>query len=86
MRTKRDCQRMYILFRLLGIKIGQLHGNLTQIQRIEALSAFKRQNEVKILCATDLAARGLDIEGVMTVILILSNSSFILYKPIFFRS
>uniref|UniRef100_A0A914I920 Helicase C-terminal domain-containing protein n=1 Tax=Globodera rostochiensis TaxID=31243 RepID=A0A914I920_GLORO len=67
-RTKRDCERMHILLALLGIKVGRLHGGRTQLQRIESLHAFKKQENVEVLCATDLAARGLDIEGVTTII------------------
>ncbi|KAL3102203.1 hypothetical protein niasHS_003612 [Heterodera schachtii] len=67
-RTKRDCERMYILLGLFGVKIGRLHGGRTQAQRVECLHAFKKQQTVEVLCATDLAARGLDIEGVTTVI------------------
>jgi ATP-dependent RNA helicase DDX27 len=58
---------MQMFLKLLGAKVGQLHGALTQAERIETLAAFKRQNEVKILCATDLAARGLDVEEITTV-------------------
>lgn len=57
---------MHILLGLLGVKVGQLHGGLTQSQRVKALSDFKSQ-EIDVLLCTDLAARGLDIEGVMTV-------------------
>ncbi|KAF7636174.1 hypothetical protein Mgra_00004432 [Meloidogyne graminicola] len=67
-RTKHQCERLCILLALLGLKTGQLHGGLNQVQRVQALYAFRRQKDIKILCATDLAARGLDIEGVMTVI------------------
>ncbi|KAK0429400.1 hypothetical protein QR680_011361 [Steinernema hermaphroditum] len=66
-RTKRDCQRLHILLGLLGVKVGQLHGSLTQTQRVKALAQFKTQ-EIDVLCSTDLAARGLDIEGVQTVV------------------
>ncbi|CAK5053576.1 unnamed protein product [Meloidogyne enterolobii] len=67
-RTKHECERLCILLALMGLKTGQLHGGLNQVQRVQALHSFRKQIDVKILCATDLAARGLDIEGVMTVI------------------
>uniref|UniRef100_A0A9J2P3G2 RNA helicase n=1 Tax=Ascaris lumbricoides TaxID=6252 RepID=A0A9J2P3G2_ASCLU len=65
--TKRACQRLHIILGLLGIKVGQLHSGLSQTQRVETLSRFKNA-ELDLLISTDLAARGLDIEGVLTVI------------------
>lgn len=66
-RTKKSCQRLHIVLGLLGIKVGQLHSSLSQTQRIETLSRFKKA-ELDVLVSTDLASRGLDIEGISTVI------------------
>ncbi|KAI8975604.1 P-loop containing nucleoside triphosphate hydrolase protein, partial [Mycotypha africana] len=66
-RSKAAAHQMKILFGLLGLSAAELHGNLTQEQRLEALEKF-RDNEVDFLLATDLAARGLDIKGIETVI------------------
>ncbi|XP_042990428.1 DEAD-box ATP-dependent RNA helicase 28 [Carya illinoinensis] len=65
--TKQAAHRLKILFGLAGLKAAELHGNLTQVQRLDALELFRKQG-VDFLIATDVAARGLDIIGVQTVI------------------
>ncbi|MFS8018369.1 putative RNA helicase [Helianthus anomalus] len=65
--TKQAAHRLKILFGLAGFKAAELHGNLTQAQRLDALELFRRQ-EADFLISTNVAARGLDIIGVQTVI------------------
>ncbi|ETV94017.1 hypothetical protein, variant [Aphanomyces invadans] len=67
METKKHAHRMMILFGLAGIKAAELHGDLTQKERLEALQSF-RDGTADILLCTDIAARGIDVEGVHAVI------------------
>jgi ATP-dependent RNA helicase DDX27 len=66
-RSKALAHQMRVVFGLCGLKAAELHGNLTQEQRLVALKEFK-EGRVDYLLATDLASRGLDIKGVETVI------------------
>lgn len=66
-RQKKEAHRVRIVFGLLGIKAGELHGSMTQEQRIGAVNGF-REGKTTHLLATDLASRGLDIKNVMTVV------------------
>lgn len=65
--TKKEAHDFYILMKTLDLKVCELHGNLTQPQRDMSLSQFTK-GECEILIATDVAARGLDINGVQTVL------------------
>jgi len=64
---KKTAHRLKILFGLSGLRCSELHGNLTQTQRLDALEQF-RDAGTDFLIATDLAARGLDIVGVRCVV------------------
>ncbi|EGO00704.1 hypothetical protein SERLA73DRAFT_105076 [Serpula lacrymans var. lacrymans S7.3] len=66
-RSKKLAHQMRIVFGLLDMKCDELHGDLSQEQRLKALQAF-RDGSVDYLMATDLASRGLDIKGIETVI------------------
>lgn len=66
--TKVAAHRAKLLFGLAELlAAAELHGNMSQTGRLEALDAF-RKGEVAFLLATDVAARGLDILGVENVI------------------
>lgn len=66
-RTKHSVDALFKELTFRGFKIGAIHGNKTQNQRRRVLESFK-QNEIKILLATDVASRGLDIPDVTHVI------------------
>ncbi len=66
-RTKRGADRLLVQLRKEGVKAEVLHGGLTQGARQRALDRFTR-GDVGLLVATDVAARGLDIDGVDVVV------------------
>ncbi|PSS18652.1 hypothetical protein M430DRAFT_42303 [Amorphotheca resinae ATCC 22711] len=66
-RQKKEAHRARVIFGLSGLKATELHGSMSQEQRITSVEAF-RDGKASFLLATDLASRGLDIKGVDTVI------------------
>ncbi|MFM9034365.1 MAG: DEAD/DEAH box helicase [Mycobacterium sp.] len=66
-RTKRTAQKVCDELAERGFKVGAVHGDLGQIAREKALKAF-REGEVDVLVATDVAARGIDIDDITHVI------------------
>lgn len=66
-RTKWGVQKVSDELVRRGFRAGAIHGNKNQNQRQRTLTQFKR-NEISILLATDVAARGLDIDDVSHVI------------------
>ena len=63
---KKDVSSVYKSLKSDGVNVGQLHGDMVQSERMEVLKNFK-DGVVKILCASDVAARGLDIATVSHV-------------------
>lgn len=66
-RTKHGIDKLSKDLTIRGFKVGSIHGNKSQSQRQRALNEFK-QNRLKVLLATDIASRGLDIDDVTHVI------------------
>ncbi len=63
---KKDVKEVYNSLARHGFNVGQLHGDMEQSERLEVLRQFKG-NELQLLCASDVAARGLDIADVSHV-------------------
>ncbi|WP_336129254.1 DEAD/DEAH box helicase [Mesoflavibacter sp. CH_XMU1422-2] len=66
-RTKRDTQKVAEKLIEDGYNAGALHGDLSQNQRDLVMKAF-RNNQIQMLVATDVAARGIDVDDVTHVI------------------
>ena len=66
-RTKRSAQRVADDLAERGFAATSIHGDLSQVLRERALKKF-RGGEIDVLVATDVAARGIDVEGVTHVI------------------
>jgi len=66
-RTKQDADVVSRQLRQAGLSVGVMHGDFVQKDRVKALDQF-RQGHVRILVATNIASRGLDIEGISHVV------------------
>ncbi len=66
-RTKHGADKVARRLEGQGIKCGTLHSNRSQNQRLRALQEFK-DGTVRVLVATDIAARGIDVDGISHVI------------------
>ncbi len=64
---KRSVEKLYQQLKREGYPAVRIHGDIPQADRSRAVNAFKR-GDYQILVATDVAARGLDIEGVAHVV------------------
>ena len=66
-RTKQGCSRLARELQRAGVHADAIHGDKSQLDRIKALDAFK-SGTTHVLVATDVAARGLDIDDLPYVI------------------
>ena len=66
-RTKHGANRVVKHLDRAGLNAAAIHGNKSQSARTRALAAFKA-GEVRILVATDIAARGIDVEDISHVV------------------
>ncbi len=66
-RTKHRANRLADYLARHGIKAERIHGNRSQTQRTEALAGFKN-GKYRVLVATDIAARGIDVEALGHVV------------------
>jgi ATP-dependent RNA helicase RhlE len=66
-RTKHGADRVVRHLAATGIEAAAIHGNKSQPQRERALAGF-RDGQPRVLIATDIAARGIDVDGVSHVI------------------
>ncbi len=66
-RTKHGANRIAKVLDRRGVSVAAIHGNKSQNARTRALAGFRR-GDLRVLVATDLAARGLDVDGITHVI------------------
>jgi ATP-dependent RNA helicase RhlE len=66
-RTKHRANRLWEQLEKRGISVARIHGNRSQAQRTDALEGFK-SGRYRVLVATDIAARGIDVEALGHVV------------------
>jgi ATP-dependent RNA helicase RhlE len=66
-RTKHRANRLWELLTKRGLSAARIHGNRSQPQREDALAGFKT-GRYRVLVATDIAARGIDVEALGHVV------------------
>ena len=66
-RTKHRANRLWEFLDKQGIRVARIHGNRSQAQRTDALAGFK-SGSYRVLVATDIAARGIDVEALGHVV------------------
>jgi len=66
-RTKHKAEKVMNDLNMLGIRTDAIHGNKSQNARQQALNNFKK-NKIRVLVATDIAARGIDVDNLSHVI------------------
>lgn len=66
-KTKENVDKVHEALRRKKYSIGKIHGGMMQKERIEQMDRFKR-GDFRILISTDVAARGIDVEGITHVI------------------
>lgn len=66
-RTKHGAERLAKQLKMYGVKVNALHGDLRQSRRTQVLNAF-REGSLRVMIATDVAARGIDVPHIAHVI------------------
>ena len=66
-KTKHGADKVAAYLEAGGVEAGAIHGNKSQPQRERTLEAFKK-GKLRVLVATDIAARGIDVDGVSHVV------------------